>query len=229
LRPASVSVLIKVSEKIENKYRPTHFSYKEVSLDPNIHATGDQLEQYALGSLPDSDVPRLEEHLLVCAACRDRIDEIAEFTLGLREAVRNEPLPAASPQPDWFAWFRRPAFSMAVGLAALIIFMAVFSNRRTKFAPAASIQLTAMRGEMTSSVPARELNLTLSDAPREGGPFRVEVVNAIGQTMWSGLAESSPKGVQVKVQQQLAPGDYFVRIYTSAGKVIHEYGFRIRT
>jgi hypothetical protein len=215
LRPASVSVLIKVSEKIENKYRPTHFSYKEVSLDPNIHATGDQLEQYALGSLPDSDVPRLEEHLLVCAACRDRIDEIAEFTLELREAVRNEPLPAASPQPDWFAWFRRPAFSMAVGLTALIIFMAVFSNRRTKFAPAASIQLTAMRGEMTSSVPARELNLTLSDA--------------IGQTMWSGLAESSPKGVQVKVQQQLAPGDYFVRIYTSAGKVIHEYGFRIRT
>ena len=46
--------------------------------------------------------------------------------------------------------------------------------------PAASLQLTAMRGEMPITIPAREFDLTLADGPREGGPFRVEVVNAMG-------------------------------------------------
>ena len=56
-----------------------------------------------------------------------------------------------------------------------------------------------MRGEMPLTVPAREFALTLSDGPREGGPFRVEVVNAMGLSMWSGLVESSPTGIEVKV------------------------------
>jgi hypothetical protein len=68
----------------------------------------------------------------------------------------------------------------------------------------------------------------LADGPREGGPFRVEVVGATGLAMWNGLAESTPAGVQVKVLQQLGQGDYFLRLFAGSGKVIHEYGFRVR-
>ena len=39
------------------------------------HPGDEDLEQYALGSLPEAAVPALEQHLLVCAACQDRMNE----------------------------------------------------------------------------------------------------------------------------------------------------------
>jgi hypothetical protein len=189
-------------------------------VENRFHGTDDQLEQYALGRLPDSDLQLLEQHLTICAACRERLDGIGDFALGMREALSTKP----KPRPDWLGWLRRPAVSMGLSFAALIVVIGVFSNGGVKFAPSASLQLTAMRGEMPSTVPAREFELTLSDGPREGGPFRVEVVDAMGARVWSGLAA----GAQLKVQQRLGPGDYFVRLYAASGKMLREYGFRIR-
>lgn len=204
-------------------------------MENNFHGTDDQWEEYALGRLPDSDVSLLEQHLMVCAACQEKLNRIEAFALGMRDALASEPLGyerAAAPRVDWFGWqslsiFRRPAFSMAFGFIALVVLVAVLSNGRT-VAPSASLQLTAMRGEMPFTNPAREFDLTLSDAPRDGGPFRIEVVNAMGVSMWSGLAASTPAGVQVKLMHRLIPGDYFVRLYTGSGNLLHEYGFRIR-
>jgi anti-sigma factor RsiW len=198
-------------------------------VEHKFHGTDDQLEQYALGRLPESDLPLLEEHLMVCPDCQERLDGIENFALGMREALGTEYAlkPVAAPKTDWFGWMRRPAFSMALAFAALIIAVGIFSTGRMKFAPSASLQLTAMRGEMPVTVPAREFELTLSDGPRAGGPFRVEVVNAVGSSMWSGLEAGSPAGVQVKVQQRLGPGDYFVRLYDASGKMLREYGFRV--
>ena len=70
---------------------------------------------------------------------------------------------------------------MALALVAMVASISIFSSGRTKFAPVATLQLTASRGEMSLTVAARELDLTLSDAPGAGGPFRVEVVNGDGQ------------------------------------------------
>lgn len=189
-------------------------------MENDFHGTDDQLEQYALGRLPDSDLPLLEQHLTICAACRERLDDIEDFALGMREALAAEP----APRTDWVAWLRRPAVSMALAFAALVLVVGVFSNEGTRFAPSASLQLTAMRGGMPSTVPAREFDLTLADGPLDGGPFRVEVVNAMGATMWSGLAGDN----HFKVRQRLGPGDYFVRLYAVSGKMLREYGFRIR-
>jgi hypothetical protein len=195
----------------------------------SFHGTEDQLELYARGRLRESDLPALEDHLMICATCREKLDEIGDFALGMEEALGT----AVVPQTRGFGWglaslFRRPAFSMALAFVALIVVVGVFSNGRTQFAPSASLQLTAMRGEMPSTIPAREFDLTLSDGPREGGPFRIEVLNAAGASVWSGLAESSPAGVRFKVTQRLAQGDYFVRLYSVSGKTLREYGFRIR-
>jgi hypothetical protein len=184
--------------------------------------------------MASADVEVLEEHLMVCTTCLEKLDGAAEFAARMREALETSPLPRviAPRKTDWLAWdwskwIRRPAFSMALGFAALVLVVGLFSNSRTKFAPTASLQLTAMRGEMPITVPARQFDLTLSDGPREGGPFRIEVVNEMGLSMWSGLAQSSPDGVHVNVQQKLASGDYFVRIYSPDGKVLREYGFRV--
>ena len=203
-------------------------------MEQKFHGTDDQLEQYALGRLASSDVEVLEEHLMICVACQERLDGAADFALGMKEVLETDPVPVELPPQDaprrvsWFDWVRRPAFSMALGFAALILVIGILSNGRTKFVPSASLQLTAMRGEMPFTVPARQFDLTLADAPREGGPFRIEVVNEMGVSMWRGLAPAGPDGVHVSVQQKLAPGGYFVRIYLADGKVLHEYGFRVR-
>jgi hypothetical protein len=193
----------------------------------NVHGTDEQLELYALNRLPESEFALIEEHLIVCAACREKLDGIADFALGMREAPGTE-----RPQRRFAAqlgsFFRLPAFSMALAFSTLLIVIAIFSNVRTQFAPTASLQLTATRGEMSVTVPARAFDLRLTDGPREGGPFKVEVLNAMGLSLWTGLAASSPVGVEVNVPQPLTQGDYFVRLYSPGGEMLREYGFRVR-
>jgi hypothetical protein len=195
----------------------------------DFHGTDDQLELYARGRLPESELPVLEEHLMICTNCREKLDEIGDFALGMQEASSK----SAAPQPTRVdgglaSFFRRPVFSMALAFVALIVVMGVFANGRSQFAPSASLQLTATRGEMPLAVAAREFDVTLSDGPRDGGPFRIEVLTATGTSAWTGLAESGPAGVQFKLTQRLPQGDYFVRLYSVSGQTLREYGFRIR-
>jgi hypothetical protein len=200
----------------------------------NFHGTEDQLELYARGRLPESELPVLEEHLMICIGCREKLDEIGDFALGMREASsKAASSQAAVPQTRRSEWglgsfFRRPAFGMALAFVVLIVGMGLMANGRPKFAPSASLQLTATRGEMPVTVAARQFDVTLSDGPREGGPFRIEVLTATGASAWSGLAESGPAGVDFKLTQKLTQGDYFVRVFSVSGKMLREYGFRIR-
>jgi hypothetical protein len=191
-------------------------------VDLNIHTTDDQLEHYALGRLPDSAVPVLEEHLMVCAACQERLDQIEAFALGMRQALQETPSINTAPRRRRAFWF----LPVAAAFAAIIMSIAMFyAGGRAKLIPAASLQLTALRGDMQFVPPSKELDLTLTDVPSGGGPFRVEVVDASGTPQWNSLAS----GTSVKVQRQLKPGDYFVRLYGPGNQVLHEYGFRIRS
>jgi hypothetical protein len=197
--------------------------------DLAAHKTDEQLELYALGRLPGAEHARLEEHLIVCAACREKLEGIGDFALAMREAG------APAVEPEWAppgsrlaSFFRRPAVSMALAFALLVLVLGIFSIGRTKLVPVASLQLRAARGAMDVTVAAQSYDLQLADAPREGGPFRVEVVNAAGGIVWSGLAAAGPSGVEVRVAQSLGQGDYFVRVFSADGKTLREYGFRVR-
>lgn len=205
--------------------------------DLNAHGTDAQLELYALRRLPEPELGALEEHLLICVSCREKLDGVSDFVLGIRDAAA--PSVMSPTEPGGVIWaglplnsrlasfVRRPAVSMALAFVALLLVIAIFSNRN-QLAPVASLQLVATRGAMPVTVPARSFDLNLTDAPREGGPFRVEVLNAAGATAWNNLAESTPSGVEVKINQPLRYGDYFVRLYSPSGTLLREYGFRIR-
>jgi hypothetical protein len=199
-------------------------------VDLNFHGTDDRLEEYVFGRLPRPDLPAFEEHLLICVACRDRLDAMEAITVGMKQAVGASQAVSKSTfsRADWFPWLRRPAFFMALASVALIAAISIDSNSITKFAPVATLELTASRGGMPLAGPARELDLTLSDAPREEGAVRVEVVNSTGQAIWNGVAGSGAAGIRVKAERQFGPGDYFVRLYSVSGKMLREYGFRIR-
>jgi hypothetical protein len=50
------------------------------------HATEDALEEYALGRLRGAALARLEEHLLVCEECQDRLSQLDTFVQGMADA-----------------------------------------------------------------------------------------------------------------------------------------------
>ncbi len=199
-------------------------------MELNFHLTDDRVDDYVLGRLSGAELAELEEHLILCSECRARLDTAEAFAAGMKEASVLNPTTSAdsAPRPKWTDWRRKPAVSMGLAFVAVLAVVSIFSNRQTSFMPVAALTLSANRGETPATGPALELDLTLTDAPRDAGVFRVEVVNAAGQTVWSGLAPGTETGVQVKAKQRLPPGNYFVRLHAVSGEVLREYGFRIQ-
>lgn len=52
------------------------------------HISEDLLERYAMGTVPEAEQASLEEHLLVCAFCQDRLQIEDDFIAGLRAIVK---------------------------------------------------------------------------------------------------------------------------------------------
>jgi hypothetical protein len=202
-----------------------------VELTP--HGSEDQLEDYVLGRLPDTQLAILEEHLLICETCMHRLEEIDNLVVGMR-GLSIVPTPARRRFVfrDWIQGVglrAQPAFSAAFAALVIVLIGAgvFFASGRNRLAPMASLQLTATRGEMATAAAARETDLTLLDVQSAGGPFLVELVNAVGDRQWTGMANIEPGGVSVKVQRHLQPGNYFVRVYGPSHQILHEYGFRV--
>jgi len=51
------------------------------------HATDDTLERYAMRTLPESACSTLEEHLLVCQSCRDRLEATEAYLAAMKLAA----------------------------------------------------------------------------------------------------------------------------------------------
>jgi hypothetical protein len=204
-----------------------------------IHETDERLELYALGRLPESEVAAVEEHLLLCETCQDRLDEAEAFALPMREAIASEPEPETETgwltrlglgQPAPGAWWRNKvvwagAFTAVVCGAGLYLQVG-----RNSILTTASLQLTAMRGAVASVSAARETDISLADAP-SGPALRVEVVDSAGSKIWGGTPEGSQH--KVSLTKQLSPGAYFVRLYDESGSagtetLLHEYAFVVR-
>jgi anti-sigma factor RsiW len=54
---------------------------------PVRHASENALEEYALGRLPEPELASLEEHLLLCDKCRERLRTVDELIEMLRVAT----------------------------------------------------------------------------------------------------------------------------------------------
>lgn len=55
-----------------------------------VHIPEDLLERYAMGMLSDSETGPLEEHLLVCHECQDRLRAVDEYVAAIRAAAEFE-------------------------------------------------------------------------------------------------------------------------------------------
>ena len=51
------------------------------------HICDDDLEQYAMRTLPAAESERLEEHVLICADCQDRLQAVDEYVAAMKVAA----------------------------------------------------------------------------------------------------------------------------------------------
>ncbi len=52
------------------------------------HIPQDALEQYAMETLPESEIAPLEMHLVGCEACQDRLGHLNQFMADLLKVAR---------------------------------------------------------------------------------------------------------------------------------------------
>jgi hypothetical protein len=197
------------------------------------HGSEEQLELYVRGKLPQAQVVELEGHLLICSECLDRVEEAAQWTRAVQEALRDEP--KAEPAVGWgFLQWPKSGFKSGLGMAAagfavLVLLVAGYwSVSRGRVVSVATLELAAVRGEMISVDPAGELDLILQDATVGAGPYRVRVVDAVGKSEWDATATTTGGSTEVRITKPLAAGTHFVRLYRPDGSMLHEYGFRVR-
>jgi predicted anti-sigma-YlaC factor YlaD len=66
------------------------------------HISDETLEQYAMRALPRVEIELVEEHMLVCSECRDRLQSMDEYVAAMRaETIRKNEERAKRPAPGF--------------------------------------------------------------------------------------------------------------------------------
>lgn len=192
------------------------------------HAEEGELERYSMKSLPEAEAERLEEHLLVCEPCRQRLTETDRYVSAMRRAsaqVSQKPRQSFSlAAASWPVW-------LAAAAAVVMALIAIQKLRPWDAAvPPVAVDLSVMRGPVAVALaPAgKPLELRLDVAGLPAAPaWRIELVNAEGADVWRGPASRTDTAAVVGVPSQ-SPGTYFVRLYSGEGAMVREYGLELR-
>jgi hypothetical protein len=194
------------------------------------HLGAEDLEKYSMGTSSPEETARVEEHLLVCEGCQDRLRENDEYLLAVRMASQQTRRDEKSAKPrNWRfpAWFPSWLPALAAVACALLV-VAVLTLRSGRPGPAVAVSLTALRsdGAGISAPSGRELLLRPDlTGLAESSSYRLEIVDQTGHPVRQGKIERSQKGIQIP---GLGAGLYFVRVYLPAGEFLREYGLEVR-
>jgi hypothetical protein len=199
------------------------------------HPEEDVLEQYAMGKLNEPIVESIEDHVLVCASCQDRLDFTETYVSSMRSALKSAQQVAAVENP-WKAriagWFQMPAPAWAAAAAVVVLAIgAIFGTQYFSHSGApVAVALTATRGE-TTSIAAKgplDLNLDARDLP-PAPSYRVQIVDGDGASVWQQQSATMQDGhVHVLVNKRLSRGQYFVRLFASDASTPREYALQLR-
>ncbi|HOK47780.1 MAG TPA: zf-HC2 domain-containing protein [Bryobacteraceae bacterium] len=207
--------------------------------DKEDHISEHALEEYSRGTLSEEETESLEEHLLVCPDCQDRLAETDEFVGAMRDAAaRLQMEPPSALEEHWRAawrWLWRPVPVMAACGAAMVLLMAgtVWHRGGPAAGGAATVVLEAMRGDATSaaSAPAGkalvlELNAVGLPAP---STYRLEVVDERGAVLFENAVRLEAETIAAPLPRRLEPGRYWVRLSEpeAGGSLLREFGFTV--
>jgi len=84
----SVSIAGALSPSHHTEGRVAYLGHTSAFRRTVQHIPEDSLEQYATGALSEPEVGPLEEHLLICAACQDRLQATDDYVVAMRAAAK---------------------------------------------------------------------------------------------------------------------------------------------
>jgi hypothetical protein len=203
------------------------------------HASDDRLEEYCLGRVPGAELEDFENHLLICQACQERLQETDLYVRTMRRAV--ETLAAEPAMPEnrltrlrallrWPA----PAFACA-GVAALVLLWSIGPSLPSPGAAGpVAVALESTRGgpdSLRAHAPERmPLKLTLDLTGVAPLPaYRVKIVDANGAPVMESTARPANDALVLRAPGRLHRGTYWVRLYDEANPraALREYGLEL--
>jgi hypothetical protein len=195
---------------------------------PTPHLSGDALEEYVFDRLPEAETDQLEDHLLVCCACRSALEETEGFIRAAKVAVAEYQANPRRPWLDFARFHRLPKFA---ALAAAAVFMAVILWPRQPAISASTVELIALRGgaiPMAQAHAGAELDLRIDLTGLPALPtYRIEIVNAGGRAAWTARVAAGERTLTAHVPKRLAQGIYWVRLYSESGELLREFGLKL--
>ncbi len=207
------------------------------------HVSEEALESYALGTLPALPAERLETHLLICAACQDRLAKTDIYV----QAVRDAALRLSHEHPG--TWRRRlaglldaliaPQLVWVAGAVLLAAALALMSLAGHTFKPGATapvaVALKTLRGgsggyQAAEAPSGRQLLLEadLAGLPRHDA-WELRLVDSTGRQVRSLRAEPEGGRLAVAVPRGLSKGAYWARLYPrdAPDQLLREYALRV--
>jgi hypothetical protein len=199
----------------------------EVMTGYGSHLGEELLEQYSVGCLAESEVARVEEHVLLCESCQEKLELVDSWVRSVRRAGAQ--LPAES-KSIWQLW-RLPQFVPALAATVFLVFAAGVGLQITKKGAVApfAIALEATRGESVALVPAGKPLLIqpgLEGLPRFS-QYRLEIVDQSGHPVREARLQAG-SGVARTSIPSIAAGVYFARVYSPTGELLREYGIEAK-
>jgi hypothetical protein len=191
-----------------------------------------ELEDFLFCRLSGVTREVIEEHLLVCHACLDRVEKeehyIASMKDGLRQRENRELNAAVGGNQPASRKFRTPVWGAAAVVLALV---AGLLWRYAAPGPSAEVRLSVTRSTAETGVGPAGGRLTLT-ADVSGLPeqpvYRIQLVRANGTEAASGLLNPAAAQVRWSPAIKLPPGQYWVRLSTETGELLREYSLRLR-
>jgi len=203
--------------------------------DIGPHVADDVLEKYVMNTLSEQDVGPVEEHLLVCPACQDRVLETEEFIqvtkAALRDSQRRPAVRAARASGHdgiLHSWFTLPLLS-AVVAAVVLGFVLPRHSVIPQTAPN-EVRLFAMRGSDSLVHAQAGEPLTVNLEASELSPavrYRVTVVDSAGKQVWTGMAGQIGRDIRISLDPAPHPGRYWFRVYRD-NDLVREYGLELQ-
>ncbi len=202
-----------------------------MQLDKNEHASDEALEQYAMGSLGEPILGEIEEHLLLCSQCQNHLKEIDAFRAAMRSAAAHVEREGESRKRFWTglsATFSLGRLGWALALGGLVIFglaLRVWMSAPEKSPPVALFLATSRGAEVRHAPARRPLELSLDTTALAAYPaYQVDAVDAMGRMQPQPQTRVAEGKVQASLPKGLAPGTYFIRLYSPSHELLREYG-----
>jgi hypothetical protein len=189
------------------------------------HLNDEVLERYAMSRLSETESESVEDHIVTCVQCLDRLDQTTAFVNGMRAALEeSSEEPEKMKWPKWIQrWNATPVWTGAAFTAAAVLFMV---NRPRDMASPAVVMLDGTRGTSTVVHGTGPFDFELF-MPAEGKSYHVELLDSSGEKRWESDVPGMKGKLHAVVKQHISTGQYYLHVTEPTSGSQHDYAVRI--